>query len=325
MQGFELAQRLREQVTAQPNVDASFRPQQSLVAMKVDCSECDAGQAAGSLVANDNESIVATGSHEYPAVFQKNDLPGVMLGSGVRKLMHLYGVKPGKRGQSSFLMTESGLSLACELLDAGIQVAAVVDSRFHLPEENDSVKQLRSTGVDILSSYVIQEAHGSNQVDGAVVVPLDAQRRPFPQASRFLPCDLICLATDRAPAGALVAQSGGELGYNEALGKMIPQQLPPHVFCAGDVTGIQSYTRDSFSRTLSRITGRSESAKFRHNDSHFSNPDSPTGTQYSRARVPEPVPTLPATQPRLAKEKAICVCMRRCDPQRSRPRCRRRL
>ncbi|MCY3771737.1 MAG: (2Fe-2S)-binding protein, partial [Gemmatimonadetes bacterium] len=74
--------------------------------------------------------------------------------------------------------------------------------------------------------------------EGALVVPLDAQRRPFPHASRFIPCDLICLSTDRTPTAALVAQSGGELGYDEALGQTVPQQLPSQVLCAGDVTGI---------------------------------------------------------------------------------------
>ncbi|MBT5155355.1 MAG: FAD-dependent oxidoreductase, partial [Gammaproteobacteria bacterium] len=40
---------------------------------------------------------LATGSLEQPAVFRNNDLPGVMLGSGVQRLVHLYGVKVGHR------------------------------------------------------------------------------------------------------------------------------------------------------------------------------------------------------------------------------------
>src|SRR5439155_16112559 len=44
-----------------------------------------------------DQIIIATGSHEYPPVFQNNDLPGVFLGRGLQKLLRLYGVKPGNR------------------------------------------------------------------------------------------------------------------------------------------------------------------------------------------------------------------------------------
>ena len=41
--------------------------------------------------------IVAAGAYEAPLVFENNDLPGVMLGSAVQRLLHLYGVAPGRR------------------------------------------------------------------------------------------------------------------------------------------------------------------------------------------------------------------------------------
>ncbi len=230
--GYELARTLRERVAAQPSIE--------IISSATVFGGYEGGllgvmQAKRLIHLRTKRVVITTGSHEYPAVFQNNDVPGVMLGSGVRRLLHLYGVKPGTRAVV-VSHDETGLTLAAELLNAGIRVAAVVDSRFSLPE--DEVQQLRSNGVELLTSYAIQAAHGKNQVDGAVVVPLDARQQPFPHASRFIPCDLICLSTDRAPAAALVAHSGGQLGYDEALGKMIPQQLPAHVFCAGDVTGI---------------------------------------------------------------------------------------
>ena len=232
--GFELARSLREKVTSQPNLDILSS---ATVFGGYEGGLLGVMQAKRLIHLRTKRVIIATGSHEYPAVFRNNDLPGVMLGSGVRRLLHLYGVKPGTRAVV-VCHDETGLTLAAELLNAGIRVAAVVDSRYRLPEAQDSVKQLHRSGVELLTSYAIQEAHGKDHVDGALVVPLDARQHPFPHASRFIPCDLICLSTDRAPAAALVAQSGGELHYDEALGKMIPQQLPPQVFCAGDVTGI---------------------------------------------------------------------------------------
>ena len=39
--------------------------------------------------------IVATGAQEVPLRFERNDLSGVMLSMGIRRLINLYGVKPG--------------------------------------------------------------------------------------------------------------------------------------------------------------------------------------------------------------------------------------
>src|SRR5262249_18394892 len=41
--------------------------------------------------------VVASGSYEIPMLFENNDLPGIMLGSAVRRLIHLYGALPGTR------------------------------------------------------------------------------------------------------------------------------------------------------------------------------------------------------------------------------------
>ena len=232
--GFALAQSLREQVSSQPNIDILSS---ATVFGSYEGGLLGVMQAKRLIHLRTQRLIIATGSHDYPAVFENNDLPGVMLGSGVRRLLHLYGVPPGTRAVV-VCHDETGWTLAGELLNAGIRVAAVVDSRYRPPEAQDSAQQLQRSGVELLTSYAIQTARGTNHVEGALVVPLDARQRPFPHAGRFLPCDLICLSTDRAPATALAAQSGGELGYDEALGQTVPQQLPPQVFCAGDVTGI---------------------------------------------------------------------------------------
>ena len=232
--GFALAQSLREQVSSQPNIDILSS---ATVFGSYEGGLLGVMQAKRLIHLRTQRLIIATGSHDYPAVFENNDLPGVMLGSGVRRLLHLYGVPPGTRAVV-VCHDETGWTLAGELLNAGIRVAAVVDSRYRPPEAQDSAQQLQRSGVELLTSYAIQTARGTNHVEGALVVPLDARQRPFPHAGRFLPCDLICLSTDRAPATALVAQSGGELGYDEALGQTVPQQFPPQVFCAGDVTGI---------------------------------------------------------------------------------------
>src|SRR5262249_15031859 len=44
-----------------------------------------------------HQVIVATGGRQRPFVFANNDLPGVMLGRGARRLARMHGVVPGKR------------------------------------------------------------------------------------------------------------------------------------------------------------------------------------------------------------------------------------
>ena len=39
--------------------------------------------------------VAATGAYEQPLVYDRNDLPGTFLSSGLRRLMHLYRLRPG--------------------------------------------------------------------------------------------------------------------------------------------------------------------------------------------------------------------------------------
>lgn len=259
LSGFDIGRRLSEQVRAQPNIELI---QAATVFGVYEAGLLGVMQAKRLIHIRTQQLIIATGSYEYPPVFRNNDLPGVILGSGVRRLLHLYGLLPGRRAVV-VSHDEAGLALACELLDAGVQIAAVVDSRFRLPETSAAAKQLRGSGIELLTSYTILAAHGRAQLEGVRIVPLDAQHKTFPRASRFIGCDLLCLSGDRAPAGALIAQSGGQLQYDEALAEMVPQQLPSHIFCAGDVTGIHDLAATLLQGRLAgrQASGRSSLAK----------------------------------------------------------------
>jgi len=234
LRGLDIAHRLRETVKSLPGVDI-ISP-----AFAFGCYEGGLlGVVRGKRLIHlrTKRLVVATGCYEYPPVFPNNDLPGVMLGSSVQRLLHLYRVKPGNR---ALVVTNNdfGFRVACDLVAASIEVAAVVDARTSLLEHNDQLQQLRAIGVPILASYSIQEARGRKHVQEALIAPLDAQGRPVANAARSLSCDLICLSTGFVPAGALLSQSGCRLAYDATLGEIVPQQLAPTVFTAGDVSGV---------------------------------------------------------------------------------------
>ena len=308
LSGFDIARRLSEQVSAQPNIELI---QSATVFGAYEAGLLGVMQAKRLIHVRTQQLIIATGSYEYPPVFRNNDLPGVMLGSGVRRLLHLYGLAPGRRAVV-VCHDEAGLALACELLDAGVQIAAVVDSRFRLPEASAAAKQLRASGVELLASYTIQAAHGRAQVEGIRVVPHDAQHKTFPRVSRFIACDLLCVSGDRAPAGALIAQSGGELQYDEALAEMVPQQLPSHVFCAGDVTGIHHLAATLLQGRLAgrQAARRAEQAKAEAEQSHavdYQNElEELAALEQDYRQQVEPY-AQPRTMP-AEKKQFVCVC-----------------
>ena len=78
--------------------------------------------------------VVATGATEQPLVFPGNDLVGVMLPDGVRRLIRDYSIKPGERAIVLGADDET-LAIADELEEVGIEVAKVVDLREARPRE----------------------------------------------------------------------------------------------------------------------------------------------------------------------------------------------
>ena len=73
------------------------------------------------------KTIVATGAQERLIPFPNNDIPGVYGAGAVQTLMNVYGVLPGRR----VLMVGAGnigLIVSYQLMQAGVQVAAVVEA-----------------------------------------------------------------------------------------------------------------------------------------------------------------------------------------------------
>ncbi len=233
--GFEIAGRLRAELASLPNVDV-ISP-----ATVFGCYEgglLGVVQGTRLIHLRSKRLVVATGGVEYPSVFHNNDLPGVMLGSGAQRLLHLYRLTPGQRALV-VCNNDSGLTVAADLVAAGVEVAAVVDSRAAIADAADTARQLAARGVPLLAAHGIQRATGRTRVEGAVIAPLDADGNLATGGARSIACDVICLSTGFAPAGALLAQSGARLAYDAALDALVPQQLPAHVFAAGDVLGIR--------------------------------------------------------------------------------------
>jgi sarcosine oxidase subunit alpha len=183
--------------------------------------------------------LVASGCFEQPAVFQNNDLPGVMLGSAAQRLIHLYAVKPFDRAVVLTANTD-GYRAALDLLAAGVQVAALADLRPH-GEPGELAARVAAAGVPVLNGHAVYEAvpgPGKTRIRGAVVCPLGPQGQPRLAASQRFDCDGIAVSVGWAPAAGLLYQAGGRFTYSAAVEQLVPQTLPPGHFAAGRVNGV---------------------------------------------------------------------------------------
>ena len=183
--------------------------------------------------------LLASGCIEQPAVFQNNDLPGVMLGSAAQRLMHLYAVAPCQHAVILAANVE-GYQLAAELLELQIPVEAIVDLR---PDGEPSSlgKELGQSGVAIYAGHTVYEAiagRGKKSTRGAIICPLDDQGEPQPRSGKRLACDGILVSVGWNPNSSLISQAGGRFEYSHDLHQLVPSRLPDDVFVAGRANGI---------------------------------------------------------------------------------------
>ena len=73
-------------------------------------------------------TLLCTGALERPIAFADNDRPGIMLAGAVRGYLHQYGVSSGRR-VAVFGNSDDALRTARDLQGAGVEIAAVIDSR----------------------------------------------------------------------------------------------------------------------------------------------------------------------------------------------------
>jgi sarcosine oxidase subunit alpha len=188
--------------------------------------------------------IVATGAAENNLLFENNDLPGVYGAGAVQTLMNVYGVKPGTR----VLMVGSGnigLIVSYQLIQAGIEVAAVVEALPRIGGYHVHAAKLARLGVPILTAHTVIRALGREEVEGAVICHVDKNFKPLPRTARRLKVDTICLAVGLTPLSELLWQTGCRMVYVPELGGHVAwhnenmQTSLCNIYLAGDVSGIE--------------------------------------------------------------------------------------
>ncbi len=181
------------------------------------------------------QTVLATGGYDQPIVFTKNDLPGIMFADAAQRLMRLYGVRPGSRAVIA-TANRFGYDAALDLLDAGIEVAAIVDLR-KSPDGSDGAAA-KARGIRILSNTTVVAAKGRRHVEAVAVASiLDRDRRG---PSEWINCDLVLMSAGYTPAINLACHTGAKVVYDPAIAMHRAADLPAGVHVAGSVAGFWS-------------------------------------------------------------------------------------
>jgi sarcosine oxidase, subunit alpha len=152
--------------------------------------------------------VFATGAIEQPLLFPGNDLPGVMLSGGVRRLISLYGIRPGIRAVGA-TADERGVEAAQALRDTGVEVLEVADLR---------------------AGWSVVKANGRRGVTSAVLKAPDGRKHRYA-------CDLVVVSGGSAPSTSLPAQAGAKTSYDEARAHFALSELPDNILAAGELAG----------------------------------------------------------------------------------------
>ena len=152
--------------------------------------------------------VAAPGLIERPYVFAGNDRPGTITSGAARRLINLWGIKPGERAVV-FSANADGDAAAADLARAGVDVAAVIDGR---------------NGQRISSTTGSPRAVEAVQVNEA-------------GSTRRIDADLLVVAAGWTAPTSLLNMAGDRPVYDPAAARFFPSDPPSNVLATGGLAG----------------------------------------------------------------------------------------
>jgi sarcosine oxidase subunit alpha len=161
--------------------------------------------------------VLATGAHERPLVFADNDRPGVMLASAARTYVNRYGVRPGSR---TLVLTtnDTAYAAAVDVADAGVEVAAILDTRPQAPPA--WAGQAAERGIRVLPGHAVTGTSGEERICAARIGLLAEP------GGREVACDLLLVSGGWSPVLHLFGQAQGGLRYDPGQAAFVPEAGP---------------------------------------------------------------------------------------------------
>ncbi|MBS3739904.1 FAD-dependent oxidoreductase [Candidatus Bipolaricaulota bacterium] len=196
---------------------------------------------------NPRKTIIATGATEDMITFPNNDLPGIYGAGGVQTLMNVYGVKPGEK----VVMVGAGnvgLIVSYQLLQAGVDVEAIVEIAPRIGGYFVHAAKLRRFGVPILTGHRVLEVEGKERVEKVKVAETNGSGGIVQGSVVDYEVDILALAVGLSPSYKLLGHAGCELQFQPQLGGYVPtrnermETTVGGLYVAGDAAGIEEAT-----------------------------------------------------------------------------------
>jgi heterotetrameric sarcosine oxidase alpha subunit len=168
-------------------------------------------------------AVLAGGAIERPMVFGGNDRPGVMMASAVRAYINRFAVKPGRR-VAIFTNNDDGWRTVDDLVHAGVDIVAVVDSRETVPKRFKS----RHSAARIFAGAHVVAATGS---------PLRGITVRKGDATETIAADVLAMSGGWNPDVGLACHHGGKPVWREEIGAFVPASPPKGLSVAGAADG----------------------------------------------------------------------------------------
>lgn len=188
--------------------------------------------------------VVAVGAAEKMISFPGWTLPGVIGAGAAQTMMNIHGVKPGEK----ILMLGSGnvgLVVSYQLLQAGIEVAAIVDASPKISGYGVHAAKVARTKVPFYTSHTIVKAEGDDCVTAAVIAEVDENWNIIEGTEQKFEVDTICLSVGLSPMSKILDMAGCELKDDPQKGGRVPicdrygETTVSGIYAAGDVSGIE--------------------------------------------------------------------------------------
>lgn len=243
VRGIDIAKILLDELKDKPNMEflynttaVGFYKEDKVITAEVDEKKY--------IKIKSDKTIVAAGAGEKFLAFPNNDLPGVYGAGAVQTLMNQYGVVPG----NNVLMVGAGnigLIVSYQLMQAGVNVKAVIDAAPNIGGYLVHAAKIRRLGIPILTSYTIKSAYGRECVERAAIVKLDENFNQVEGSEKVFNVDVICISVGLTPLSELLWQVGCKMKYIPELGGHVPlrgenlETTVKGVYAAGDVSGVE--------------------------------------------------------------------------------------
>ncbi|ENN85433.1 putative sarcosine oxidase alpha subunit [Rhizobium freirei PRF 81] len=170
------------------------------------------------------QAILAAGAEERPLVFGGNDVPGVMMAGAMRSYLNRQAIAPGKR-TVVFTTNSSGYRTAADLEAAGVEVAAIVDSR-------SSAEESWSGRAQVLTGARVIDAHGGKQLRRVTVATSSGHRD--------IEADALAMSGGWSPIVHLACHRGAKPVWSEKHAAFLAPEKQEGLTIAGAAAGLAS-------------------------------------------------------------------------------------